>query len=428
MKASSPGLLRLLSLGAGCGVIALAGSIAISPAFAGKTAGAQAGKTCSNSTSPCFQRTNSSSGSGVAGSSLGGNGVVGQTSFFSTKTGAAGVAGMDLATPNPSGTPLNNAGVEGTATTAMGVLGQATSGIGVRAIATTGTAIVASAAGGDGLFGTTQSNLTGISSAGVFGEDVGSSSLASGVTGYSRTGIGVEGDNFEAGKFLNAAFEGLTFSSIINTYFPAFPPGGLFNSDIGEGVVAETSGSAAEALSAANFGGGPVMRGYAGKTEVMELDNAGNITITGKLTQNGNPHAVTRTSGAGDVVMYSPTQSVATVEDVGEGRLSAGRTYVRIDQRFGATMDRSRPYLVFLTPQGDSNGLYVTGKTGDGFTVREHAGQSNIAFDYRIVAQPYGSNEARLPSASHLVAHGFTHSVTRRKSDLLPNRGLVRYR
>jgi hypothetical protein len=411
---------------AGCGVIAVAGSVAIGPAIAQKgTAGnaLRVDSSC-NSSNPCHAWKNGGAGPGIEGISVGGNGMVGQTTFFSTTKGAAGVSGVDLATPNPMGTPINNSGVNGQSATGSGVFGQTSSGIGVRALADAGTALVGNANGGDGVFGTTQSNIPGIASAGVFGEDVGSTSTASGVTGFSRTGIGVQGDNFEAGKYLNAAFLGLTFASSINTYFPALPPGGLFNSDIGEGVVAETSGSQAEALAAANFGGGPVMRGYSGRTEVMDIDNAGNMILAGKLTQHGHPGSVVHTAGAGDVVMYSPVQAVATVEDVGEARLTHGQTYVRLDPRFGATMNRAHPYLVFLTPQGDTSGLYVTQKTSTGFAVREHAGQSDIAFDYRIVGEPYASQPARLPGAPHLRTHAFTRSYTQHKEDLLLKRGL----
>jgi hypothetical protein len=427
MKRLSGSHLRSWAVGTGCGIIALAGSFAIGPAFAGRVPSdvPQRDRACTGTTA-CIEGQNAGAGPGVEGVSASGNGVVGQTTLFSTATGAAGVTGRDLATPNPSGTPLNNSGVSGQSQSGTGVLGQASSGIGLRGIATSGYAIVGNAGGGDGVFGTTQSNLTGVNSAGVFGEDVGNSSTAFGVLGFSRTGVGVEGNNFEAGKYLNTAFLGLTFSSYIKTYFPALPPGGLFNSDIGEGVVAETSGSEAEALGAANFGGGPVMRGYAGTTEVMELDNSGNMVIKGKLTQHGNPGLVTHTSASGDVLMYAPAQAVATVEDIGEARLIAGRTYVRLDPRFRATMNQARPYLVFLTPQGDTSGLYVTQKTAAGFVVREHAGQSDIAVDYRIVAEPCCSHVARLPNAPAMTARGFTRSAIRRKADLLLDRGLVR--
>src|SRR4029077_17902586 len=159
-----------------------------------------------------------------------GNGILGETFENSKTLGFAGVSGLDLATPNPSGPPLNNSGVTGKSVTGYGVSAKTSSGIGVWASADAGTAVAANANGGDGVFGTTQSNVPGIASAGVFGEDVGNTSIASGVTGFSGTGIGVAGDNFERGKFLNAAFLGLTFSSFINTYFPAKPPGGLFHS------------------------------------------------------------------------------------------------------------------------------------------------------------------------------------------------------
>lgn len=46
-------------------------------------------------------------------------------------------------------------------------------------------------------------------------------------------------------------------------------------------------------------------------------------------------------------------------------------------------------YLVFLTPQGDANPLFVAQKMPSGFFVRESkGGRSMLFFDYRIVAQP----------------------------------------
>jgi hypothetical protein len=413
------GRLKTLGIGIGCGVLALASSFAFAPALAGRTSPDAHADKC-DSSHACLDAKNSGTGSGLRGFSAGYDGVVGQTSFSSKSTGAAGVAGVDFAT----GT-INNSGVNGRSNAGFGVFGETSTGIGVRALADTGTGILADANGGDGIFATTQSNVSGESSAGVFGEDVGNSSLASGVTGFSGTGIGVQADQFERGKYLNAAFLGLTFSSEITTYFPAEPPGGLFNSDIGEGVVAETNASQSEALAAANFGGGPVMRGYQNHTEVMEVDNSGNMILAGKLTQNGNPGAIAHTSGAGDVVMYAPTQAVATVEDVGEAHLRAGQTYVSLDPRFAATMNRAHAYMVFVTPQGDTPGLYVAQKTATGFAVREHGGSSDVAFDYRIVAEPYGAVSQRLPSAPHLAAHGFTRSFTRHTSDLLQKRGVI---
>ena len=53
---------------------------------------------------------------------------------------------------------------------------------------------------------------------------------------------------------------------------------------------------------------------------------------------------------------------------------------------------------MFLTPLGDSQGLYVTNRTPTSFEVREqNGGKSNISFGYRIVAKSAGSDTARMP-------------------------------
>jgi hypothetical protein len=52
-------------------------------------------------------------------------------------------------------------------------------------------------------------------------------------------------------------------------------------------------------------------------------------------------------------------------------------------------MDPRKPYLVFITADGPSKGLYVAQKTNSGFIVRENpGGSSTLVFDYRIVANP----------------------------------------
>jgi hypothetical protein len=95
---------------------------------------------------------------------------------------------------------------------------------------------------------------------------------------------------------------------------------------------------------------------------------------------------------------YTPRTSLPTMEDVGEAQLVAGTAYVRIDPAFANVIDRRASYLVFITPEGDSNSLYVTNKTPAGFVVREsHGGRSTLAFQYRIVAKPYDITAARLP-------------------------------
>ena len=59
---------------------------------------------------------------------------------------------------------------------------------------------------------------------------------------------------------------------------------------------------------------------------------------------------------------------------------------------------------MFLTPEGECHGLYVTNKSAAGFEVHElGGGQSNVAFDYRIVALRLGYENARLEDETAMV-------------------------
>jgi hypothetical protein len=74
-------------------------------------------------------------------------------------------------------------------------------------------------------------------------------------------------------------------------------------------------------------------------------------------------------------------------EDFGTGTLAHGTATVELDPDFAALV-HTDGYHVFLTPTGDSKGLYVSSRTATGFTVREQqGGTSSLAFDYRVVAK-----------------------------------------
>jgi hypothetical protein len=74
-------------------------------------------------------------------------------------------------------------------------------------------------------------------------------------------------------------------------------------------------------------------------------------------------------------------------EDFGSATLVAGSATVQLDPTFIATV-QAGAYQIFLTPQGDSKGLYVSGMNAMGFAVREQqGGTSTLAFNYRVVAR-----------------------------------------
>jgi hypothetical protein len=106
--------------------------------------------------------------------------------------------------------------------------------------------------------------------------------------------------------------------------------------------------------------------------------------------------AVHRNRDGQRVVAYASESATATIEDAGTARMTDGIANVHIDPAFSPVMAH-RWYYVFLTPLGDTRGLYVSIKTASAFQVREtERGRDSLAFDYHIVANPLDGKNARL--------------------------------
>ena len=378
---------------------------------------------------PCIEYDNNGTGPGIRGISVKGNGVSGGTKFNSTSTanGKAGIFGNDQSTSGSF-----NSGVKGMSTNGNGVLGQSTnnSGIegvstnadGVRALSTNGAAVSAFSNNSYGVSASTGNASGGV--AGVRGVDESTGSLDSGVAGFSTNGIGVSGlstnfvgVNAVGGKFVSSFVINPALSIVANPGFNALIagcPGATVNPcDVFHSVFeVDTNG---DVLNSGNVNTGSFQdRGTAsidGDTQIFGgLDvgtvaspaPSGSINITGQYQKNGSCKAgcfvATIASAGRAVVTYAPTVSQPTIEDFGEAQLVNGQASVQLDPKFANVIEHRVNYLVFITPEGDANTLYVTEKTIGGFTVREsHGGRSTLMFSYRIVAKPFGSREARLP-------------------------------
>jgi hypothetical protein len=122
------------------------------------------------------------------------------------------------------------------------------------------------------------------------------------------------------------------------------------------------------------------------------------VDINGDLICSGAVSGiVSADGGARKVALYSMQSAENWFEDAGSGQLANGFIRVELDPTFAQTVNTAAGYHVFLTPKGDSEGLYVTNETPQGFEVHEQrGGHSNIAFDYRIMAKRSGYENLRL--------------------------------
>lgn len=308
-----------------------------------------AADTSCSSPSPCVTDSNSGKGPGLKSTSAQGAGLMGSTTFNSTSgpNGKAGVNGQDNSTSGAF-----DSGVKGISIRGIGVTGLSTSGTAVRAKGSGGNLFV-----GNGSAGTD-----------VFRVDDGGNVFADGeaaVGNNPNTAFGLEA---------RGTVEGLVGIGLSSN----------------SAAVASTGVSGAALYVATN----------ASDTQTLRADDSGNLFITGLIfTAGGCSSGCVRDlkQPGTRVVTYAPREAAPVVEDVGEGQLTDGRSYVALDPNFASVIDQHGNYSVFITPEGDNRGLYVTGKTTRGFSVREsQGGHSTLPFSYRIVAQPYGPPQPRL--------------------------------
>jgi hypothetical protein len=301
---------------------------------------------------------NESRGVDSLASGNGAYGVYGEsdgTIDSSTGNSSIGIKGID--------TGADGYGVVGDETAAggYGVYGHASGGpdsvrgtpVGVYGLADSGTGVMGIYNGNSGTFNHYANGPFGSGTPGVWGD-----TSSGGAAGVAVAGVVGTADNDEAGFFVNDSAE-----------FPA--------------VLAFNNGSGGNGLF-------KVFKASTGKGTCGMGD--GDLSCTGQMKS-----LVTTGGGAHTVETYAMQSPENWMEDFGSGLLERGVAVVKIDPAFADTVSAAADYHVFITPNGDSKGLYVIRKTATSFEVRESGGGvSSLSFDYRIVARRRGYEAQRL--------------------------------
>lgn len=221
-------------------------------------------------------------------------------------------------------------------------------------------------ANGDSGFGVYGRSVSGI---GVFGE----ATSSTGVTGKSLSSFGVLGasDTNTAVRGQSNTGYGLQGVSTSNNGVRA-------TSSTATALVAQNNKTNVPAVLATNAAASGA---YAGR-------------FVGKVRVEGDFAVVGGAKAAG---VYMPDGTLATMycqespepffEDFGQATLENGAAKVVIDPEF-ASLIKSDRLMIFLTPEGESEMLYVHAKGPEGFEVREaRGGRSNHSFSWRLVAK-----------------------------------------
>ncbi|HGN6580717.1 TPA: hypothetical protein ACKUPG_004430 [Bacillus cereus] len=142
-------------------------------------------------------------------------------------------------------------------------------------------------------------------------------------------------------------------------------------------------------LGTSNTGGAGVMgisRDRAG-IGVWGVGSRFGVFCRGRFAATGTKSALVPHPDGFHRTLYCMESPESWFEDFGTGELVEGIAEVQIDPEFKEIIHNEN-YHVFITPEGDSKGLYVSKKTSKSFEVREQQeGRSNISFSYRVVAK-----------------------------------------
>lgn len=305
--------------------------------------------------------------------------------------------GKKVITCDKGGTNVACFSVKNTGASGNAIIANSSSGVGLLGESTSSGGVVGTSSSSYGVVGGS-SSLTG-----VFGESDASGSDNAGVWGYAPSAFGVYGQSvygaagvygYNVGEF---GVYGETDSTNGYAAVTGNNPNGLGGSFFGNGsYYAALQTSANDGTAGFPF---VAFAGGSQQTGEMWIDGSGDGVFTGSVTAEGGFKTVLRTRGGEKLGASIAMNAEATMEDTGTARLVDGQASVHFDSAFAGTIDAARGYQVFLTPDGETRGLFVAMKYERGFVVRElEHGRSSLAFDYRIVARPLGISDARLPA------------------------------
>lgn len=108
-----------------------------------------------------------------------------------------------------------------------------------------------------------------------------------------------------------------------------------------------------------------------------------------KIVGTGTVSTIVKNTQGERITLTCPEAPETLFMDFGTGQLINGRVHIEIDPDLAINIlvNEEHPLKVFITPEGDCNGVYVTNKSNTGFDVVElMGGESNVSFSWQIVA------------------------------------------
>lgn len=108
-----------------------------------------------------------------------------------------------------------------------------------------------------------------------------------------------------------------------------------------------------------------------------------------KIVGSGTVNTIVKNTNGEIITLTCPEAPESLFQDFGIGQLVNGKAHINIDPNLAININvcAEHPLKVYITPEGDCNGVYVANKSAQGFDVIElQGGKSNVPFSWQIVA------------------------------------------
>jgi hypothetical protein len=206
----------------------------------------------------------------------------------------------------------------------------------------------------------------------------GSSDAGVGVFGRSETGTGVHG----TGGFGVVGSASADWGAGVRGSASGYYGVGVRGDSGPEGIGVYAAGVGEESVGLYAVGGKATVAGYF----------HGGLFVQGSFAATGVKAAAVPHPDGSYRQLYALESPECWFEDFGRAELKGGKARVELRPDFAAVID-AKAMHIFLSPEGNCHGLYVSSQSRKGFSVRElQGGASSLSFSYRIVA---GRKDAR---------------------------------
>ncbi|MQP25538.1 hypothetical protein GFJ94_10725 [Flavobacterium sp. LMO8] len=124
---------------------------------------------------------------------------------------------------------------------------------------------------------------------------------------------------------------------------------------------------------------------------LMTKGNEFGMYVQGNTITNEPIVQLTETNNAQRTISYTATSTEVDVTTRGVGKLSNGESYITFKEAFKNLVSNNEPINITITPTGETNGVYISKVTNDGFYVKENSnGTSNASFNWTAIGTRKG--------------------------------------